>query len=389
MGIQIEINTIASAGSLMSDFVTKLHQFLIRKMNILMSSNQDLNTNNLPIFNDNNQSLAYSLFRASEIVHTKYLNGKYQHIEKRTILMIVTDDEVNISDQRGLEYVLLSEYNVYIIRRSLLYIYNNAKITKQGEFYIDDCFISCCYFRAGYSPKHYQSEKEWKARLMIEESLAIKCPNIEYQLIGSKLMQIVFCDKNVLRKYLNEDEIEEIYSHFGMMRNLGDIVECDDKLFNHIKKNPHEYVLKHTQREGGGNNLYNDDIVEFIEHKMNDSNMNNWIAMKRIYPKPVKTIQIRNFKQFEIEGISEFGVYSSYICDDKGHVECDEIIGTLVRTKPMNISQGGVFSGYAVFDSVVVDGMELIEETAKHKIKKASASKSHYLLSIIICLVAI
>merc|ERR1712228_173071 len=92
-------------------------------------------------------------------------------------------------------------------------------------------------------------------------------------------------------------------------------------------------------------------------------------------------------------GISEFGVYSSYICDDKGHVECDEIIGTLVRTKPMNISQGGVFSGYAVFDSVFVDGMELIEETAKHK---SSTSKSHYLfnnhwnlLSIIICLVAI
>ena len=60
--IQIEINTIASAGSLMSDLVTKLHQFLIRKINILLTLKQSTNTNNLPIFNDNNNGLAHSLF---------------------------------------------------------------------------------------------------------------------------------------------------------------------------------------------------------------------------------------------------------------------------------------------------------------------------------------
>ncbi|MFS7957688.1 putative acid--amino-acid ligase (peptide synthase) [Helianthus anomalus] len=32
------------------------------------------------------------------------------------------------------------------------------------------------YFRAGYAPTDYPSESEWKARLLIEESSAIKCP---------------------------------------------------------------------------------------------------------------------------------------------------------------------------------------------------------------------
>ena len=380
--IQIEINTIASAGSLMSDLVTKLHQFLIRKMNVLLPSHHGENTKDLPMFNDNNNGLARSLSKASDIVHNKYLNGRYRHIEKLTILMVVTEDEVNISDQRGLEYALLSKYNVYTIRRSLLYIHDNAKMTENGEFYVDNCFISVVYFRAGYSPKHYPSEKELKARLMIEECIAIKCPNIEYQLIGSKLMQIIFCDKGVLRNYLNESEIETIYAHFGMMRNLG---ECDEEMLDQIKNNPHEFVLKHTQREGGGNNLYNEEIVEFIENKMNENNMNNWIVMKRIYPKPVKTIQIRNFEQIEIDGISEFGVYSSYICDDKGHVECNEIIGTLVRTKPMSVSKGGVFSGYAVFDSVVVEGLD---ESNSIKVSQSFGRYWYLLCALLICVIA-
>lgn len=42
------------------------------------------------------------------------------------------------------------------------------------------------YFRAGYSPDHYHGEAEWSARLMIERSKAIKCPNIQYHLAGTK-----------------------------------------------------------------------------------------------------------------------------------------------------------------------------------------------------------
>lgn len=368
--IQIEINTFSSAGSLMSDKTTLLHQYLIQKMGTFFGfdccdGRYKKYLDNLE-YNDNNLGLAKALSIASETLHNTYLDGKYKNIEKRAILMVVNEGEVNISDQKGIEFVLCNKYIITTLRRSLLYIYNNGKLDKEtGEFYVDGCFVSVIYFRDGYSPNHYKSDKEWKARLMIEQSICIKCPNIEYQLIGSKLMQIIFCNKNILKKYLNSTEIDLIYQHFGVLRFVSDIVKNDKKLFENIKQNPDKYVLKHTQREGGGNNLYNKDIINFFENEMDESNMDNWIVMERIYPKPVKTVQIRNFKHYEIKGISEFGVYSTYISNGKGNIQCNEIMGTLVRTKPHKVSQGGVFSGYAVFDSVMTlnDGQNEYNES--------------------------
>lgn len=44
----------------------------------------------------------------------------------------------------------------------------------------------CLPFRAGYAPEDYPSQVEWEARLLIEQSRAIKCPNIAYHLVGTK-----------------------------------------------------------------------------------------------------------------------------------------------------------------------------------------------------------
>lgn len=46
--------------------------------------------------------------------------------------------------------------------------------------------VAVVYYRAGYTPDHYHSEAEWSARLLIERSKAIKCPNIQYHLAGTK-----------------------------------------------------------------------------------------------------------------------------------------------------------------------------------------------------------
>lgn len=53
----------------------------------------------------------------------------------------------------------------------------------------NDTVITVVYFRAGYEPGHYPSEKEWDARYLIEKSGAIKCPSIHYHLAGTKKVQ--------------------------------------------------------------------------------------------------------------------------------------------------------------------------------------------------------
>lgn len=62
------------------------------------------------------------------------------------------------------------------------------------------------YFRCGYSPDQYPSADgcEWEARLMIERSRAIKCPNIAYHLAGTKKVQQVLVQPGVLEHLLED-----------------------------------------------------------------------------------------------------------------------------------------------------------------------------------------
>ena len=42
------------------------------------------------------------------------------------------------------------------------------------------------YFRYSCLLKHFEREKDWKTREMIEVSRAVKCPSIDLQLAGIK-----------------------------------------------------------------------------------------------------------------------------------------------------------------------------------------------------------
>ena len=55
-------------------------------------------------------------------------------------------------------------------------------------------------FRCGYHPDQYPTEKEWEARLMIERSLAIKSPSIQYHLAGTKKVQQALALPGILEK---------------------------------------------------------------------------------------------------------------------------------------------------------------------------------------------
>ena len=43
-----------------------------------------------------------------------------------------------------------------------------------------------CAMCGGYVPDQYPTQVEWEARRMMELSLAIKCPSINYHLAGTK-----------------------------------------------------------------------------------------------------------------------------------------------------------------------------------------------------------
>ena len=87
-----------------------------------------------------------------------------------------------------------------MIRKTLLEIEKYAILDNLKNLIIDGKTIAVTYFRAGYSPNDYKSEKEWDARLKIERSLTIKAPNIAYHIAGSKKIQQVLAQDGVVEK---------------------------------------------------------------------------------------------------------------------------------------------------------------------------------------------
>lgn len=70
---------------------------------------------------------------------------------------------------------------------------------------------------------------------------------------------------------------------------------------------PTKYVLK-PQREGGGNNVYGEDIKPALEG-MNQKELKGWILMERILPPKQTNIIIRQDENIVTDVISELGIF--------------------------------------------------------------------------------
>jgi len=69
-------------------------------------------------------------------------------------------------------------------------------------FHRNDTEIAIVYYRSGYHPSHFPTEKQWSAYLMLEQSNAIKCPPISHHLCTLKRIQQVISIPNVLEMYV-------------------------------------------------------------------------------------------------------------------------------------------------------------------------------------------
>mmetsp|Transcript_29334 Transcript_29334/g.41527 ORF Transcript_29334/g.41527 Transcript_29334/m.41527 type:complete len:133 (+) Transcript_29334:656-1054(+) len=123
--------------------------------------------------------------------------------------------------------------------------------------------------------------------------------------------------------------------------------------------NPGGYVVK-PQREGGGNNLYNQELVQALK-TMTYEERGAYILMQKIMPPVTKGTLIRRGEVvYEGDTVCELGVFGislrEYSDDDdddsgSGRVLMDEAVGHILRTKPSKTDEGGVAAGYAFLSS--------------------------------------
>lgn len=370
--LQVELNTIASSFGCLSTKISRLHKHLAS-----LSSARPGSPDTGDELPDNGAAEGIAAGLAAAV--KEYVLQREKAVSARAsdttvhspvVVMVVQPGETNSVDQRDLEFILLEKYGVRLIRRTLACIANHGKYGNVDDIFCgrelllpDDgqnsgsmVAAAAVYFRAGYTPDDYPSSVEWEGRKLAEHSGAIKCPDIFYHLFGTKKVQQVLAEPGVLRQFCTSDEEASLLSScFAGLHALG---EGDDSAsVNAALENPAGYVLK-PQREGGGNNLYGQEMVDALK-SISYKERGAFILMQRIRPPAFSGRLVRGGRiLYEGDCVCEFGVfgislrrYSVSGTDAEGDTLMNEVVGHILRTKSVETDEGGVAAGYAFLSS--------------------------------------
>ncbi|GAM19411.1 hypothetical protein SAMD00019534_025860 [Acytostelium subglobosum LB1] len=334
---QVELNTISSSFGSLSSKVSELHKYLISNNQLEKQYPLD----KLPV-NDTAVNIARAIAEAFKLYNN----------DKAVAMMIVQKGERNIWDQKIIEYNLWNRHKVKMIRRTLQEVHERGSLSADtGALLIDGHEVAISYFRAGYTPADYPTQAEWDARLVIERSLSIKCPSIANHLVGAKKIQQAIAKPQLLEQLLQDQEsVKRMRQSFTGLYSLSK-EDIDPAVVERAIQHPELFVMK-PQREGGGNNIYNDQVRTSLQ-SMSPDELSSFILMDRIQPRPFKTLIIRERELHEIEALYELGIFGLYIGNgDK--VVMNEEGGILLRTKTASSDEGGVAAGFAVIDSPIL-----------------------------------
>ncbi|RZC33262.1 glutathione synthetase-like [Asbolus verrucosus] len=269
------------------------------------------------------------------------------------ILFIIEDVTYNICDQRFHEFEIRKlNPQTRVIRRTLTEMANRATLGPDKQLLIDGCEVAVIYFRAGYEPGHYPTQKEWDARLLMERSKAIKSPSIQYHLAGTKKVQQTLARAGALEQFLTEPaKVERVKQIFTGLYSL-DFDEMGDQAVQMAIDDPERFVLK-PQREGGGNNVYGLEVRDAVKKMKDSAERTAWILMERIHPPLSKGYMVRpgggNLPEI-VEMVSELGIFGVVIGDAQ-EITYNEQVGHMLRTKVATANEGGVAAGLGALDS--------------------------------------
>ncbi|XP_076825479.1 glutathione synthetase-like [Clavelina lepadiformis] len=330
---QIEVNTIASASVKLGSGLSSVHS------DVLQYAKMKELTAHLP----KNESL-------SRVAHGFFTAWKDYGNPNAIILFLCQDNEPNIFDQRAVEYAIYDlDEHITVRRKTCWELIASIALSPDGKLFVDDEEVAIVYFRGLYTADDYTDEKFWDVRLKVEMSRAILCPSIGYQLAGCKKMQEVLAKPDVLERFIDDiDVVQKLRSTFAGFYEL-EMNSDGDNAVQMAITNPDLYVLK-PQREGGGNNIYGEDIVTLLSEIGNDERRCAYILMEKICPKPLDNIFVTASGHQEVQAISELGTFGVILARGKDVIE-NYFAGHLLRSKSHEHNEGGIGSGLAVLDS--------------------------------------
>lgn len=349
---QIEFNTVSVSFGGLSTKVGELHKYL--------NQNGDYSIEgSAPYYEVKDLPVSESIEKLSEGL----ADGDYYYNDKQTnkgtvVLIVVQDKERNVFDQRLLEYALLKNHGVRSIRLTLAEISEKTFVDSETKkLFIKDTKdeVSVVYFRSGYSPNDFTAQSDWDNRLYLETSKAIKAPTLLTQLAGAKKIQQILTEESILKQFLpnkDHENFKQLLDTFVAIYPLDNSTRGLQAKKLAFQK-PENFVLK-PQREGGGNNIYKQDIPGFLK-SIPEKDWAGYILMELIHPPTYQNKIIRDGEIYDEPIISELGRFGTIVFNQSnGEILSNKNSGWLLRSKFESSNEGGVAAGFGCVDSVVL-----------------------------------
>ncbi|RPD66201.1 glutathione synthase [Lentinus tigrinus ALCF2SS1-7] len=352
---QVEFNTISSSFGALSQNVAQMHRYLAATTEYFNSSPY-LKPDNLPP----NETIA-GLVEGLASAHRTY------GATSAWILFVVQPGERNVFDQRWLEYELIEKHSIHVIRQTFDELAVSAQVLTGSRVLqvrlpgllpdgSESVEISTVYFRAGYTPNDYPTPRHYSTRQLLESSVAIQCPSIPLQLAGGKKVQQVLTQLGEMERFLH-DVSPDLRSTWMNMWALKEPGGDHTEGVIRARQGALNLVLK-PQREGGGNNVYKEDITSFLD-TLPESEQEAWIAMELIKtPEGLGNYLVRAGSGTEgavkAEVVSELGIFGWALFGGPEKSIEEKEVGWLLRTKGKDSNEGGVAAGFSVLDSLVL-----------------------------------
>lgn len=347
---QVEFNAIATAGASHSTLVSRMHRQIFQTGiydQISCASQIESTTHeSLPRFpsssklapvHDSVQAIALALATANQ----QYGNPKSRSAHRTAVLMLVQHDNVNIADERPIEYALWNmdppvpcfrvEYREVMDQtwfqsalerlppvgqddptgRELLFKpYNDNGAVFEVSVVYHRGSISMVELSDRPFPDAGSKTTGFDIRTHLERSRAIKCPSVLGQLAsGKKVQQQFYSTPVMVENCVGDAAAHELREHSMPIYSLADphghLRQALDKAepskggaqdYEMAKSNSEAaadalaaYVLKPVGAEGGGNCTFGAEIPAFYhEHIVSAGSQAGYLLQHRIHPPVVK-----------------------------------------------------------------------------------------------------
>lgn len=295
---------------------------------------------------------------ASVIESLALAHQHYKPLTKNTcVLMIVQGKNFNIADERPIEYGLIErdvkcfrcEWNEVLERTSLAAPQSTLFYTYPWSG--DRFEVSVVYYRAGYEAVEYHDAGK-AVRLQLEQSRAIKCPDVLTHIMTFKIVQAALTAPGVVERFLRDDEAAAVRSTFMHMQVLDTSPSGHEaRMLAMNPKKAVNFILK-PNLEGGGHNIYRADIPDFLA-AIPESEWGNYAIMRMIEPPETHGLLEMPLQRYEGPIVSELGVIGTCLWRRQGRnveIISNKQAGWTFKTKPAGMEEMNVVKGNGCFD---------------------------------------